>query len=584
MSKQKTKKGIVVATALLLATAIGTTVFLNVNSQAAESPPENERQYTVTRDTITVGIEAEGKLEARKVHADVADGIVLGKLLVQEGQQIKKGDRMAELSVPEAEKNEKHYPKVYEEVEKALEEAQEDREDYLLSLNWLLEKQKKESYNLYQERYWDLKNEIWELKVLSTSLGIVVGAITIVLVIAIGQGGEEKAAQNYSGLSADTLYINLNYEKMGADPAQTPKLTPELIQNILQDNRFLTGMYLRNTLYQEVAVGREKEYVSLAGVTAGYSEVSALDFSAGADFSEEDLEEGKQVVVLGSRIAKKYFGNESAAVDKRMKIGDKKYKVIGVLSRSEEGLQGLSFDDSVIMPYETMIKNKLVEDYQIPRAVGKAVGVDKVRDAIRGIESTLNYYLTDGSVYLVEDAATESARTMKMILISVAAIVFVVGGIGITNVLFVTIRERTGEIGVLKALGNSNGAILLQFLLESVSIGVFSGIVGILISMAKMPDLEDEISKTPAGGGSGETGKTMPAAEMAPAQEGGGNMEQPKLELEYTGEEKDYTVPAGASIIGATRQTETIQSIQKGSVLLLNLDENGVAVSITVCE
>lgn len=347
-----------------------------------------------------------------------------------------------------------------------------------------------------------------KFKVLSTSLGIVVGAITIVLVIAIGQGGEEKAAKNYSGLSADTLYINLNYEKMGADPAQTPKLTPELIENILRENKFLTGMYLRNTMYQEVAVGREKEYVSLAGVTAGYSEVSGLHFSAGADFSEDDLEEGKQVVVLGSRIAKKYFGNESAAIDKRIKIGDKKYKVIGVLSRSEEGLQGLSFDDSVIMPYETMLKNKLVEDYQIPQAVGKAAGVDKVQDAIRGIQSALNYYLTDGSVYLVEDAgsridaATESARTMKMILISVAAIVFVVGGIGIMNVLFVTIRERTGEIGVLKALGNNNGAILLQFLLESVSIGVFSGIVGILLSVVALYFMgKSEIPLSPSAAG-----------------------------------------------------------------------------------
>lgn len=328
-----------------------------------------------------------------------------------------------------------------------------------------------------------------KFKVLSTSLGIVVGAITIVLVIAIGQGGEEKAAENYSGLSADTIYINPNYEKVGNDAAKTPKLTPELLQSILEENGFLTGMYLRSTMYLEAVFHKEKDYVNTAGVTTGYSDVSALSFSAGADFSEEDMEEGKAAVVLGSRLAKKYYGNESAAVGRKLKIGDKKYTVIGVLARSEEGLQGLSFDDSIVMPYETMRKHKLIEDYQIPQAVGKAVSVERVKDAIRGIQSSLNYYLADGSVYAIEDAgsridaATESARTMKMILISVAAIVFVVGGIGIMNVLFVTIRERTAEIGVLKALGNTNGAILLQFLLESISIGVFSGLAGVLLSV-----------------------------------------------------------------------------------------------------
>lgn len=327
-----------------------------------------------------------------------------------------------------------------------------------------------------------------KFKVLSTSLGIVVGAVTIVLVIAIGQGGEEQAAKHYSGLSADTIYLNPNYEKLGAAPEKIPKLTPELLKTLLEENPYLTGLYLRNTFYKELQYGKEKEYVNLAGVTQEYSAVSALSFAAGADFSDEDMEDGKPVVILGSRLAKKFFSNENDAVGKKIKIGDKKYTVIGVLARSEEGMQGLSFDDSAILPYVTMEKNDLAGEYSIPQAVGKAAGVERVKAAIKELQSSLNYYLTDGSLYTIEDAgsrieaATESARNMKNILISVAAIVFVVGGIGIMNVLFVTIRERTGEIGVLKALGSTNGAILLQFLLESVSIGIFSGIVGVLLS------------------------------------------------------------------------------------------------------
>lgn len=347
-----------------------------------------------------------------------------------------------------------------------------------------------------------------KFRVLSTSLGIVVGAITIVLVIAIGQGGEEKAAQNYSGLSADTVYINLNYGKAGMDPSKVQKITPEILKNIIDENPYLFGMYLRNSIFKEVAFGKEKEFSSIAGVTDGYADVSSLNFSAGDNFSEDEMEDGKQVVILGERLAKKYFGNESAALGKRIKIGDKKYTVIGVLERSEDGLQGLSFDDAVIMPYETMVKNKLIDEYSVPQAVGKAISVDKVKDAASKITSSLNYYLTDGSTYIVEDAgsridaATESARTMKMILISVAAIVFVVGGIGIMNVLFVTIRERTGEIGVLKALGNTNGSILIQFLLESVAIGVFSGVAGVALSVFALYFMgQTDIPVSPSFGG-----------------------------------------------------------------------------------
>lgn len=363
-------------------------------------------------------------------------------------------------------------------------------------------------------RFIELIKMVWlnmlqnKFRVLSTSLGIVVGAITIVLVIAIGQGGEEKAAQNYSGLSADTVYINLNYGKAGMDPSKVQKITPEILKNIIDENPYLFGMYLRNSIFKEVAFGKEKEFSSIAGVTDGYADVSSLNFSAGDNFSEDEMEDGKQVVILGERLAKKYFGNESAALGKRIKIGDKKYTVIGVLERSEDGLQGLSFDDAVIMPYETMVKNKLIDEYSVPQAVGKAISVDKVKDAASKITSSLNYYLTDGSTYIVEDAgsridaATESARTMKMILISVAAIVFVVGGIGIMNVLFVTIRERTGEIGVLKALGNTNGSILIQFLLESVAIGVFSGVAGVALSVFALYFMgQTDIPVSPSFGG-----------------------------------------------------------------------------------
>lgn len=320
-----------------------------------------------------------------------------------------------------------------------------------------------------------------KFKVLATSLGIIVGAVTIVLVIAIGKGGEAEAAKGFSDLSADTIYVNINYETVGFDTSKIEKLSPELVNKILEENPLLTGMYLRGSTYKEISVGREKEYVSISGLTEGWQEISGYTVSEGMGFLPEENQ-----VIIGNGLAEKLFSG--SAVGQKIKIGDKRYEVTGVLKRSADGLQGLNADETVFMDYGTMVKNEVSDEYTIPQAVGKVKNINKVKQAMAGITGSLDYFLQRGDSYEVEDAgsridaATESARTMKMLLISVAAIVFVVGGIGIMNVLFVTVKERTKEIGVLMALGTRRGQILSEFMLESIFMGVFSGGVGVLLS------------------------------------------------------------------------------------------------------
>lgn len=324
-----------------------------------------------------------------------------------------------------------------------------------------------------------------KFKVISTSLGILVGAVTIVLVIAIGQGGEQEAAKSYSGLSADTVYVNVNYENVGAGMAKIEKLTPELLSHMQEENPYLSGLYLRAETYKELRLGKEKVYTSLSGVTEGWESISGISYESGGGFEEE------RSVVLGGGLYQKYFAG-SDVIGRKIKIGNHQYTVSGVLKKSADGLQGLSADETLFLPYESMESDGIMDEFTMSQAVGKATDLKSVRSAMAGLKNTLDYYLENGSSYMVDDAgsridaATESAKTMKLLLISVAAIVFVVGGIGIMNVLFVTVKERTGEIGVLMALGSTQGAILVQFLLESVFIGVFSGVAGIGVSFFAM--------------------------------------------------------------------------------------------------
>lgn len=344
-------------------------------------------------------------------------------------------------------------------------------------------------------------------KVLLTSLGIIIGTLTIILVIAIGRGGEEQIARQYTNMSAETVYVNVSFGQ-NMDMSSIPRLKPEHIDTILDENPYLKGMYLRCTTSQEVVIGREKKHVNLAGVTGGYGEISNLLLETGADFSDADQEEGSRVVILGADIAKENFGSAEDAVGATIRIGNYSYEVIGVLQKKSEGLQGLSPDVTVFLPYLTAQEDGVFNDYSFPQAVGLAQDTKVIEKAKARLKSTLDYLLEDSTMYDVEDAgsridaALESARTMKMLLISIAAIVFLVGGIGIMNVLFVSVKERTREIGILKAIGTSKHDILLQFLLESMGIGLFGGMIGVLLSYGAMPLMKlTDIAVVPSIGG-----------------------------------------------------------------------------------
>lgn len=329
-------------------------------------------------------------------------------------------------------------------------------------------------------------------KVILTSLGIIIGTLTIILVIAIGRGGEEEIAKQYSNMSAETIYMNLSYSP-NLDFDAVERLTPEHLEVIAEENPYIEGIYLRSTSYDEIVVGGNKKSLALAAVTQGYGEISKLSVTFGEDFSEDDMESGRRVVVLGANVASENFGSPEAAIGETIRKGDYRYEIIGVLDKKSEGLQGLSPDESVFLPYETAKVDGILNEYQVPQGVALATSTEVIDQAMKRLQSSLDYLLENSSVYLIEDAggridaAMASARTMKLLLISVAAIVFLVGGIGIMNVLFVSVKERTREIGILKAIGTSKRDILLQFLLESVGIGIFGGVIGVMLSYVALP-------------------------------------------------------------------------------------------------
>lgn len=334
-----------------------------------------------------------------------------------------------------------------------------------------------------------------KFKVMLTSLGIIVGAVTIVLVIAIGRGGEAEIAGRFGDLSASTIYVNPDHASMmlnNQDISSLPKLTEEIMEQVLEENPYLTHATLLNNGTMEVTVGSDKDHVNVAAVMPDYETVSNLPVAYGDNILDEDMEDALRVAVIGEKLAEKYFGIPENAVGSTLKIRSQSYRIVGVLARKGDGMQGLNPDSTIFVPYSTAMEY-IFTGMETPQIVALARDVGSVQKAMDRVKSTLTYVMDDSTGYVIEDAgsrmdaALSSARTMKMLLISVAAIVFVVGGIGIMNVLFVSVKERTREIGILKALGSAQKDILLQFLLESVGISLFGGIAGVILSYILLP-------------------------------------------------------------------------------------------------
>ncbi|MEG0393873.1 MAG: ABC transporter permease [Anaerorhabdus sp.] len=333
-----------------------------------------------------------------------------------------------------------------------------------------------------------------KFKVFLTSLGIFVGTITIIMVIAIGKGGEEQVLNQFKGLSAETVYVNLNYEKLSdSDSTKIERLTKEHVEQIMNESNTLNGLSINNSSHKEVSFGKENDYISVSAVDDDYARVSNLEIEEGVQFSEEDQEYGRNVVVLGGNVAKKFYGTPGSAIGETIKIENNMYKVIGTLIPKGDGIQGLNPDDTIFLPYD--VGQKVIGDNGFPRIIGLSNNIDNIEKTKKEILSTLDYVLEDSSYYVIEDAgsridaALSSAKTMNYLLISVGTIVFVVGGIGIMNVLFLSVRERTKEIGILKALGSHNKDILIQFILESAIISCIGGMAGVITSSLVFPIL-----------------------------------------------------------------------------------------------
>ena len=230
---------------------------------------------------------------------------------------------------------------------------------------------------------------------------------------------------------------------------------------------------------------------TVAGVLENFAEAGKLSLSEGYFLDEIDNNSKSKVCIIGSSVAKEVFGSVADAVNSIIYIDDRSYTVIGVLESSNSVVSGISPDMSILVPYQTGMKYITGEEID-PTITVIAEDVNTLQSVITNVKTVLEENYPNAS-FTFEDsgskmkAAEASNQTLTMLLSAMAAIVFLVGGIGIMNVLFVSVKERTNEIGILKAIGTPRIDILLEFLAESAAISLIGGVLGVAISFGITP-------------------------------------------------------------------------------------------------
>jgi putative ABC transport system permease protein len=233
-------------------------------------------------------------------------------------------------------------------------------------------------------------------------------------------------------------------------------------------------------------------------IQPGFQDSNHLTVQHGRALVEDDEKKKNKYAVVGAELANTLTdGNPSGIVGRSISINSRKFEVVGVYNPVGDSGTGMSYDDSAFIPY-TVGEKYLLGTRANPTIIVQATGLETVQSAIEDITNILNethraggaeqFRILDAGSRLV--AAQESARTMSLLLLAVAAVVLIVSGIGIMNVMFVTVKERTREIGTLKAIGAKKREILGQFLIEAVVISLVGGVLGVIIGFAAVPLLK----------------------------------------------------------------------------------------------
>ncbi len=340
-------------------------------------------------------------------------------------------------------------------------------------------------------------SELWahKTRTILTGTGIVIGIIAVSLMSTLISGVDGLFENSMKFLGRGNLYVE-KWPWFGDEDWWTlrnrPRIELDMADDILDRSEYALEVAIErgrsaDLSYKELSA----ESIFIHGVTANYPEVSTVDVEFGRFFTDSEDRTGAQVILLGSEVAKTLFPQENP-IDKLIFAGSKRFRVIGVLAEMGKFMGTFSQDTQVLIPVETF--NKIFHGPWGMRRITVKVPEDHVADAkeeIRGVVRVLRGLKPeekDNFAVNQQDSFRQTYQGIKMAIggtgLIITALSLLVGGIGIANIMFVSVKERTREIGVRKAMGATRAQIQGQFLIEAILITASGGLVGLIVSTA----------------------------------------------------------------------------------------------------
>ena len=322
---------------------------------------------------------------------------------------------------------------------------------------------------------------VWSNKIRTalTMLGVIIGVAAVIVAVGFAQSCMNEVSKLIEGLGSNVVTAAI------VDTSSRNSIKVEDLEKFAESSIYIDSItpYISKTSL--IRANGEDKYSSIVGANSTYIVMQGRDIEYGRNISETDIENSNKVAIIGSAVLKDLFPNEDP-IGKTMKISGYEFQVVGVLESTMNGADGTQ-DDVVIIPVN--VAQRTLKINTVSMFMASASSDDVIDLATQAIEKYLYGVFKDDDSYMIITQETmlsmmdQITDIMMLILGGVATISLVVGGIGIMNIMFVSVTERTREIGIRKAIGAKKSDIMTQFLIEALLLTILGGIVGILLGV-----------------------------------------------------------------------------------------------------
>lgn len=332
-----------------------------------------------------------------------------------------------------------------------------------------------------------------KLRAFLTMLGIIIGVASVIAMLAIGQGSKRSIQQQISEMGSNMIMIHPGAEMRGGvrqDPSAMQTLKLENYEKLSEECTYLSGISPNVSSSGQLVAGSNNYPSSVSGVSIDYLNIRQLSVEQGEMFSENDIRTAAKVCVIGKTIVDNLFPDGSDPIGKVIRCNQIPMRVVGVLKSKGYNSMGQDQDDVVLAPYTTVMKRLLAQTY-LGGIFASALTEDMTEEAVEEITSILRrehkLKATDDDDFTIRTQQELSSMLntttdlMTTLLACIAGISLVVEGIGIMNIMYVSVTERTREIGLRMSVGARGVDILSQFLIEAILISITGGVIGVII-------------------------------------------------------------------------------------------------------